>query len=82
MPLVATPIYYLIGMAEELVRAQLGVQLDECWCRALIYADNVTLVVDLGQAMLDVEWHMCQGGRWKFNSRKSKVMVVGKREAE
>ena len=53
MPLVI----YLMGMAEELERAQLEVKLDGCWCRALMYAYDVILVADSGaelQAMLDV----------------------------
>ena len=47
---------YLMGMAEELERANLGVKLEGCWCGTLRNADDV-LVVDLGaelQAMLDV----------------------------
>ena len=50
----------------------------------LTFADDVVLVADSGaelQAMLDVvERHM---SRWKmkYNCRKSKVMVVGKRDA-
>ena len=48
---------YLMGMAEELKRAQLGVKLQGCWCGALMYANDVVLVADSGaelQAMLDV----------------------------
>ena len=44
-------------MAEDLERAQLEVKLEGCWCRGLMYADNVVLVADPGaelQAMLDV----------------------------
>ena len=84
MPLVATPIYiYLMGMAEELERAQIGVKLEGCWCEALMFADDVVLVVELGaelQAMLDVVEAYVSRWRMKFNSRKSKVMVVEKRE--
>ena len=49
-------IIYLMEMAEELERAQLGVKLDGCWCRELTYADDVVLVPDTGaelQAILD-----------------------------
>ena len=57
MPLIATNLLdWMVGMAEELERAQLVVELEVCWCRALMYAD-VVLVVDSGaelQAMLDV----------------------------
>ena len=48
------------------------------------YADDVVLVADLGaelQAMLDVVETCVARGKTKFNSIKSKVMVVGKREA-
>ena len=38
---------YFMGMAEELKRAQLGVKLDGCRYRALMYADNV-LVANSG----------------------------------
>ena len=42
------------------------------------YADDIVLVANSGmelQTMLDVMWW-----RMKFNSRKSKIMVVGKSE--
>ena len=39
---------YLMGMAEELERAQPGVKLDGCWYRALMYTDYVVLVADSG----------------------------------
>ena len=31
---------YLMGMVEELERAQLGVKLEDHWCRDLMYADH------------------------------------------
>ena len=52
--------------------------------RALMYADDVVLVADSGaelQAMVDVEEAHVSRWKMKFKSRKSKVMVVGKREA-
>ena len=48
---------YLMGMAEELERAQQWVKLEGCWYGALMYADDAVLVADSGaelQAMLDV----------------------------
>ena len=45
-----------MGMVEELERGQLGL-LEEHWCGALMYADDIVLVVDSGmelQTMLDV----------------------------
>ena len=76
-------IIYLMGMAEELERAQLGVKLQGCWCGALMYADDDVLVTDSGaelQAMVDVVVAYVSRCEMKINSRKSKVMVVGKRE--
>ena len=74
---------YMMGMVEELERAQLGVKLEEHWCGALMYvrrhcagggfgdgaADNVG-----GGSTYVMRWRM------KFNSRKSKIMVVEERE--
>ena len=73
-----------MGMAEELERAQLGVKLKGCRCGALMHADDVVLVADSGaelQAMLDVVVAYVSRWKMKFNTRKSKVMVMGKREA-
>ena len=72
-----------MGMAEELERAQLGVKLEWCWCRELMYADDV-LVADSRaelQAVLDVVEAYVLRWKIKFNSRKSNVVIVGKREA-
>ena len=72
----------MMGMMEELERAQLGVKLENCWCRALVYADNIELVADSGMellTMLEVVAYVMRC-RMKFNSRKGKIMVVGKKE--
>ena len=48
-----------------------------------MYADNIVLVVDLGMelpTMLEVVQAYVMRWRMKFNSRKSKIMVVWKRE--
>ena len=74
---------YMIGMVEELEKAQLGIKLEDCWCGALIYADKIVLVADLGmelQTMLEVVQAYVMRWRIKFNSRKSKIVVIGKRE--
>ena len=58
--------------------------MEGCWCGALNYAYEAVLVADSGaelQAMVDVVRHMGQRKKMKFNSRKSKIMVVEKREA-
>ena len=39
---------YMMGMVEELERAQLGVKLEESWCGALMYVDDIVLVGTLG----------------------------------
>ena len=65
----------MMGMVEELERAQLGVKLEEHWCGALIYADDIVLVADSGmelQTMLEVVQAYVMRWRMKFNSRKSK----------
>ena len=38
---------YMMGMVEELERAQLGVKLEK-WCVALICVDDIVLVADSG----------------------------------
>ena len=62
-------------MLEELEGAKIGVKIDDKWCGALLYADDVLLAgtgVEL-QDMLDVvRWKM------KFDGKKSKVIAVGK----
>ena len=70
---------YLMGMAEELERAQLGVKLEGCWCGTLMNANEVVLMADSGaelQAVLYVAGAYVL--RWKM--KFSKVMVVEKRE--
>ena len=44
---------YLMGMVEELERAQLVVKLEDCWCGALIYADDIVLIADSGDGAAD-----------------------------
>ena len=48
---------YMMGMAEELERARLGVKLEDRWCGALLNVDDIVLVADLRmklQTMLEV----------------------------
>ena len=48
-----------------------------------MYADDIVLVADSGmelQTMLEVVQAYVMRWRMNFNSRKSKIMVVGKRE--
>ena len=72
-------------MWSSYICGQLGVKLEERWCGALIYVDGIVLVADsrmelqtmleMVQALYVMRWRM------KFNSRKSKAMVVGKRKS-
>ena len=66
-----------MGMLKELERAQLGVE--DHWCGAIVYVDDIVLVADLGvelQTMLEVVQAYVMRWRMKFNSRKSMIMVV------
>ena len=68
---------------EFYVCGPLRVKLEEHWCGALMYADDIVLGVDSGmelQNMLEVVQAYVMSWRMKFNRRKSKIMVVGKRE--
>ena len=50
-----------------------------------MYADDIVLVVDSGmelQTMLEVVQIYVMRWRMKFNSKKSKIMVVEKRKVE
>ena len=50
------------------------------WCAGLLYADDIVLLVrdqvEL-QVMLDVVGNYAMKWRFKFNSKKSKTMMVG-----
>ena len=61
-------------MVEELEKAQLGVKLEDLWCGALMYVDDIVLVADSGmelQTMLEVVQAYVMRWRMNFNSRKS-----------
>ena len=73
---------FMMGMAEELESAQLEV-VRGLFVWALMYADDIMLMADSGmelQTMLEVVQVYVMRWRMKFNNRKSKIMVVGKRE--
>ena len=73
----------MIGMVEELERAQLGFKLEERWCSALMYVEDIVLMADSGMelhTMLEVVQAYVMRWRIKFHSRKSKIVVVGKSE--
>ena len=70
-------------MWDSYVCGLLGVKLEECWCGALMYAEDIVLVADSGmelQTMLEVVQAYVMRWKMKFNSRKSKIMAVGMRE--
>ena len=55
----------------------------DCWCGALMYADDIVLVADSMielQTMLEVVQVYVMRWRMMFNSRMCKIMVVGKRK--
>ena len=41
----------MMRMVEELERSQLGVKLEGHWCGALIYVDDIVLLVDSGMEL-------------------------------
>ena len=70
----------MMGIVEEFERAQLKVKLEERWCGSLMYADDIVQVADSGDVAADYVGcgsSICERWRMKFNSRKSKIMVVG-----
>ena len=63
---------YMMGMVEELERAQLGVKFEDHWYGTLMYMDDIMLVADLGMEllnMLEVVQPYVMKWRMKFNSR-------------
>ena len=74
---------YMMGMVEELERAQLGVKLEGTLVWGSYVCGHIVLVADSGmelQTMLEVVQEYVVRWRMKLNSRKSKIMVIGKRE--
>ena len=70
-------------MVEELERENLGMKLSGVWCGALLYVDNIVPIAESGeelQKMLDVVGRYTEMWKFRFNARKSKVMVVGKKK--
>ena len=54
------------------------------WCGALLYADDIVLIAESGeelQKMLDMVGRYAEIWKFRFNARKSKVMVVGKKNS-
>ena len=73
----------MMEMVEELVRSQLGVKLKDLWCGVLLYVDDIVPVADTGmelQIMLEVVQACVIRWRMKLHRRKSKIMIVGKKE--
>ena len=75
---------YIMGMVEELERENLGVKVSGVWCGASIYADDIVLIAESGeelQKMLDMVGRYAELWKFRFNARKSKVMVVGRKNS-
>ena len=75
---------YIMGMVEELERENLGVKVSGVWCGALLYADDIVLIAESGeelQKMLDMVGRYAELWKFRFNAKKSKVMVVGKKNS-
>ena len=73
---------YVMGMVEELEKKGVGVKVDGMWCGALLYADDIVLIADSSaelQKMLDVVGGYANKWKFRFNVRKSKVLVVGEK---
>ena len=71
-----------MGMVEELERESLGVKVSGVWCGTLLYADDIVLIAETGeelQKMLDMVGRYAEVWKFRFNARKSKVMVVEKK---
>ena len=45
---------YVMGMVEKLEEEGLGVKEGDCWCGALLYADDIVLLLEELQKMLDL----------------------------
>ena len=54
---------YVIGVVVKLEKVRLGVGINGIWCGALLYADDVVLIIETGeelQEMLDkVDGYIC-----------------------
>ena len=72
---------YMMGMVEELKGEKLGVELGGVWCGGLLYADDIVLIAGSEeelQRMLNVVGLYAREWKFRFNSKKSKVMVLGR----
>ena len=65
---------------KDLEGKRLGIEVDRTWCGGLLYADDIVLLardqVEL-QVILDVVGQYAMKWSFRFNSKKSKTMMVG-----
>ena len=70
---------YVMEILKDLEGERLGIEVEGTWCGGLLYADDIVLLardqVEL-QVMLDVGGKYAMKWRFRFNSKKSKAMVV------
>ena len=73
---------YVMEMLKDLAGKRLGIEVEGTWCGGLLYADDIVLLmrdqVEL-QVMLDVVTKYAMKWRFRFNSKKSKTMMVGRK---
>ena len=85
--IVTAVIYHICNGHDEAARRK-GFGSDNGWnslCGSLMYADDIVLLVEKDaelQKMLDVVGHCTQEWRFRFNTRKSKTMLVGANSEE
>ena len=80
---VLSPLLYSLFVNDLLVELEhsgLGVRMDNIFCGATMYADDLTLIAsspeDL-QSMIDIVAHYATKWRYRLNPQKSKVLVFG-----
>ena len=73
---------YVMEMLKDLEKKRLGIEVEETWCGWLLYAADIVLLakdqVEL-QVMLDVMEKYVMKWEFRFNSKKTKTMMVGRK---
>ena len=71
---------YVMEMLKDLEENRLGIEVEGTWCGGFLYAADIVLLVRYQvelQVMLDVVGNYAMKWRFRFNSKKSKTMMVG-----
>ena len=74
-----------MDMMKQLEEKGLRMKMDGIWCGGLMYVDDIVLLAETGdklQEMLDVVGYYAQEWKFRFNTQKSKTMVVGANSEE